>query len=72
MKNTFLLFFFLCIAFFSTAQDFELRILENLSRHRTPGTTRFMQAISNSTSYITVGIPATAFVIANLDHDRQL
>jgi membrane-associated phospholipid phosphatase len=53
----------------SRAQDFEQRMLESLSAHRTPGMTHFMQGVSNTTSTISIAIPAGIFAVGALRHD---
>jgi membrane-associated phospholipid phosphatase len=54
------------------AQDFELRILEHLSDHRSPGMTRFMQGVSNTTSYISLAVPVGIFVAGAAGHDADM
>jgi len=65
--NAFLLLF--CGA---RAQDFELKWLEHLSAHRTPGMTHFMQGVSDSYSYIGVAIPAGLFIAGVAGHDADM
>ena len=72
MKNIFLVNSFLFLALFSSAQNFEQRILENLSEHRTPGMTHFMQGVSNTTAYIAIATPVTFFIIASANHNNEM
>ena len=53
----------------SRAQNFEQRMLESLSAHRTPGMTHFMQGVSNTTSYISVAVPIGIFAAGAVRHD---
>ena len=72
MKNIFLFSSFLFLTIFTTAQNFEQRILENLSEHRTPGITRFMQGISNTTDYIAIATPISFFIIGSANHNDEM
>jgi membrane-associated phospholipid phosphatase len=54
------------------AQNFEQRILEHLSEHRTAGMTHFMQGISNSTGAICLATPVTVFVAGAITKDGDM
>jgi hypothetical protein len=60
----------------STAQfflhNFDLNTEISLSQHRTPGTTKFMQDVSNSYTYFSVGIPSIILAKGLLSHDKNL
>jgi len=71
LKNIFIIVLFSFVASFSCAQNFEQRILESLSKNRTPGMTHFMQGISNTTSYISVATPVTIFIIGAAQNNKQ-
>jgi membrane-associated phospholipid phosphatase len=72
LKN-FIATFSLLLAFSShmSAQNFEQRILERLSEHRTPGMTHFMQRVSNTTSYISLAVPLGLFVAGAIERDAD-
>lgn len=53
------------------AQNFEQRILERLSEHRTPGMTHFMQGVSNTTNYISLAVPVGIFVAGAIERDAD-
>jgi hypothetical protein len=57
---------------FNAAQDLEQRILENLTRSRTPGMTHFMQDISNTTSTFPIATLVTLFIFATAEKDHDL
>lgn len=52
--------------------NFDLNTEISLSQHRTPGTTKFMQDVSNIYTYISVGIPSIIFTKGLLLHDKNL
>jgi membrane-associated phospholipid phosphatase len=55
-----------------SAQNAEQRFLENLSAHRSLGTTHFMQGVSNSTTYISLATPLCLFVTSAVNHDEVM
>jgi membrane-associated phospholipid phosphatase len=63
----------LLVATTSFAQPAGSSYLQNLSQSRTPGMTRFMQGISNTTTPICIGVPVGLFItsIITKDHDMQ-
>lgn len=65
-------FFFLLTCSGLSAQNFEQRIEERLTEHRTPGMTHFMQGVSNSTNYICVAVPVSVFVAGAISHDADM
>ena len=65
-------FLLLLICQGSRAQNFEQRILESLSAHRQPGMTHFMQGVSNTTSAVSIAIPAGIFVAGAIRHDGDM
>jgi membrane-associated phospholipid phosphatase len=71
VKNIFFLFVFLLGTLFSPAQNFEQRILESLSKNRTPGMTHLMQGISNTDYPVSVATPVTLFIIAAAGHNEK-
>ncbi len=72
MRNCLLLILF-CSSFqMLSAQNAEQRFLENLSEHRTIGTTHFMQGVSNSTTAISFAAPAGLFVASVIRHDSLM
>jgi undecaprenyl-diphosphatase len=51
------------------AQTFEQHVLQHLTQHRTPGMTSFMQGISNTTTLVSLGVPAGLFAGGMISHD---
>jgi len=70
MRNFFLLVVFCFAANFLSAQNAEQRFLENLTVHRSNGTIHFMQAVSNSTSYISLAVPIGLFASSLINHNN--
>ena len=56
----------------AAAQNAELRFLQNLSEHRTPGMTHFMQGISNTTTEISFAVPAGLLITGRFMHDGRM
>ena len=52
--------------------NFDLNTEIHLSEHRTPGMTKFMQDVSNSNTYISMGIPSFILAKGLLSHDKDL
>jgi membrane-associated phospholipid phosphatase len=61
--------FFLPVAPGLRAQNAEQRFLEKLTQNRDPGATRFMQGVSNSTTMISIAVPAGLLITGALGHD---
>jgi undecaprenyl-diphosphatase len=57
---------------YSQFYRFDHIILENLSKNRTPGATKFFQGVSNSASYISLAVPVGLFVAGAIDHNVDL
>ena len=70
MRNFFLLFLFYFLLNAISAQTAEQRFLEKLTQHRTPGTTQFMQGISNTTTAVSLAIPAGLFITSMINHNN--
>lgn len=56
----------------ASAQNAEQRFLENLTQHRTPGMTHFMQDVSNTTDYVSVAVPVGLFITSAINHDELM
>ncbi len=54
------------------AQNFEQRMLEQLSEHRTPGMTHFMQGISNTDYVFCIAVPAGLFTAGAIRRDGDM
>ena len=62
------------ISLSQNSSSLDQRIVLNLSNHRTEAATKFMQYISNSTSYVSLGIPSGILlkgIILNSKTERQ-
>jgi membrane-associated phospholipid phosphatase len=72
MYKSFWLIIFTCFALPGRAQNAELRFLEHLTENRSPGMTRFMQGVSNTTNIISLAAPAGLFVAGAIHHDHVM
>jgi membrane-associated phospholipid phosphatase len=78
MRKTFVSKLFIVFCFSSSlinivdAQNAELRFLQNLSEHRTPGMTHFMQGISNTTTEVSFAVPVGFFIAGAINHDNLM
>jgi membrane-associated phospholipid phosphatase len=68
------IFLLICLSLSNPAktQNSEQRFLEYLTRHRTAGMTRFMQGISNTTTEISLAVPAGLFIAGMVDRDAVM
>src|SRR5579871_624276 len=70
MRNFFVLFVCCFFSNILTAQNAEQRFLENLTEHRTPGMTHFMQGLSNTTTVVSLSAPSALFIADLIHHDN--
>jgi undecaprenyl-diphosphatase len=56
----------------AVSQTFEQHVLQHLTRHRTPGMTSFMQGVSNTTTLVSLGVPAGLFIGGAIGQDEEM
>ncbi|MDO9581385.1 MAG: phosphatase PAP2 family protein, partial [Bacteroidales bacterium] len=72
MTKRFIILILLLVPAQLYSQNIDIRLLRNINSHETLSSDRFFQFVSNSESYMIVGIPAGMGIGGLIKHDDQL
>ena len=72
LSEKFLPIFFICMSLgiLANGQNSELRFLQSLEKHRTPGMIHVMQDVSNSTTQLSLAVPVGFYLTSVIGHKQ--